>query len=46
VHGVPDSLPEVAEQFRTGLPQALLMTIRLGPDSRDADQSIVEQSVE
>ena len=36
----------IADQFRTRLPQALLVTIRLSPDSRDADQAIVEQSVD
>ena len=36
----------IADQFRTRLPQALLVTIRLNPDSRDADQSAVEQSVD
>ena len=36
----------IAGQFRTRLPQALLVTIRLSPDSRDADQSVVEQSVD
>jgi hypothetical protein len=36
----------VADQFRTRLPQALLVTIRLSPDSRDADQAVVEQSVD
>ena len=36
----------IAGQFRTRLPQALLVTIRLSPDSRDADQSIVEQNVD
>ncbi|HEU4375798.1 MAG TPA: AI-2E family transporter [Telluria sp.] len=36
----------VADQFRARLPQALLVTIRLNPDSRDADQAIVEQSVD
>jgi hypothetical protein len=36
----------VAEQIRARLPQALLVTIRLSPDSRDADQAIVEQRVD
>lgn len=36
----------IADQFRTRLPQALLVTIRLSPDSRDADQAIVEQGVD
>jgi hypothetical protein len=36
----------VADQFRARLPQAMLVTIRLNPDSRDADQAIVEQSVD
>jgi hypothetical protein len=36
----------IAGQFRTRLPRALLVTIRLNPDSRDADQAAVEQSVD
>jgi hypothetical protein len=36
----------VARHFRDRLPQALLVTIRLSPDDRDADQSLVEQSVD
>ncbi|MDL2354363.1 MAG: AI-2E family transporter [Pseudomonadota bacterium] len=36
----------VAGQLRASLPQALLVTIRLSPDSRDANQSVVEQSVD
>jgi predicted PurR-regulated permease PerM len=36
----------IADQFRTRLPQALLVTIRLSPDSRDADQAAVERSVD
>ncbi|MES2756128.1 MAG: AI-2E family transporter [Pseudomonadota bacterium] len=36
----------VADQFRKRLPQALLVTIRLDPDKRDADQGAVEQSVD
>jgi predicted PurR-regulated permease PerM len=36
----------IADQFRARLPQALLVTIRLNPDSRDADQASVEQSVD
>jgi predicted PurR-regulated permease PerM len=36
----------IAEQFRMRLPQALIVTIRLSPDSRDADQAIVEQRVD
>ena len=41
-----DGWQVIADQFRTRLPQALLVTIRLSPDSRDADQSIVEQNVD
>jgi predicted PurR-regulated permease PerM len=37
---------EIADQLRSNLPQALMVTIRLDPDSRDADQSIVEQRVD
>lgn len=36
----------IADQFRERLPQALLVTIRLNPDSRDADQAIVERNVD
>jgi predicted PurR-regulated permease PerM len=36
----------VAGHFRKRLPQALMVTIRLSPDDRDADQSMVEQSVD
>jgi predicted PurR-regulated permease PerM len=36
----------VAGHFRERLPQALMVTIRLSPDDRDADQSVVEQSVD
>lgn len=36
----------IADQFRASLPQALLVTIRLSPDSRDANQSVVEHSVD
>ncbi len=36
----------VAGHFRTRLPRALLVTIRLNPDSRDADQALVEQGVD
>ena len=41
-----DQWQVIADQFRARLPQALLVTIRLNPDSRDADQAIVEQSVD
>lgn len=36
----------VADEFRARLPQALFVTIRLDPDSRDADQAVVERSVD
>ncbi len=36
----------VAAELRAGLPKALFVTIRLAPDNRDADQSIVQQSVD
>lgn len=36
----------IAGQLRANLPGALLVTIRLNPDNRDADQSAVEQSVD
>jgi predicted PurR-regulated permease PerM len=36
----------VAGHFRERLPQALMVTIRLSPDDRDADQSVVEQCVD
>ncbi len=36
----------IARDLRAGLPEAVLVTIRLSPDSRDADQSVVEQSVD
>lgn len=37
---------DIARQLRANLPDALLVTIRLNPDSRDADQSAVEQSID
>ena len=37
---------DIAEQLRARMPQALLVTIRLSPDSRDADQAVVEQRVD
>ena len=36
----------IADRMRASLPQALLVTIRLDPDNRDANQSVVEQSVD
>ena len=36
----------VAGELRTNLPKSLLVTIRLNPDSRDADQSVVEVCVD
>ena len=36
----------VAGELRENLPKALLVTIRLNPDSRDADQAVVEVCVD
>jgi predicted PurR-regulated permease PerM len=44
--GTLDQWQVVAGHFRERLPQALMVTIRLSPDDRDADQSVVEQSVD
>jgi predicted PurR-regulated permease PerM len=41
-----DAWLEIAGRFRHRLPQALLVTIRLNPDHRDADQAVVEQHVD
>ena len=36
----------LAGELRENLPKALLVTIRLNPDSRDADQAVVEVCVD
>ena len=46
LEGTLDSWQVIADRMRASLPQAMFVTIRLSPDSRDANQSVVEQSVD